>query len=253
MASSAAPTTNLIKSALITNLDASPIVRSSVGVVGGVLQRYFATVTPAASQATSDLIRMVRVPSNAIIQSVRLLFDTEPTTAAADVGVWYSDTTMDGTSVTNVAFSTAATIYPISGAFFASAIDISDYFPSMTAAFAQPSDGTNITPPTWVDITFANATNANSVTDGFYIPSQSYLPLWQAMANSIALQTTPLANGAFIQTTQQPHFNTASGGTAFVRSDDPGGYFDICVKYTTTGSVTAKLLSMVVDLINPGV
>src|SRR5258708_7026279 len=111
-----APTTNAIKSGVITNLDASPIVRPSVGQVGGGVQRYISTATPAASQATSDLIRMVRIPSNAIVQKVALLFDTAPGSSGAilDIGLWYSDSSTDGTGTTNVANLTA-----ISSAFFA--------------------------------------------------------------------------------------------------------------------------------------
>lgn len=244
----AAPTTNAIKSGVITNLDATPIIRASVGNVGGVLQRYIATATPAASQATSDLIRMVRVPSNAIIQKVALLFDTAPGTSGAilDIGVWYPDTTTDGTSVINQGNLTA-----ISSAFFAYQFNCQGFYPSVTSGvFTKPTDGTTIVGGvTFVDLTFAS-TNA-VMTDGVYIPSNSNLPLWQAIANNLAGVTTPV--GAFTQTSQQAHFNTPSAGASvYVRSDDPGGYLDICIQYTTTGVTTNEKLTMVVDLIAPG-
>ncbi len=257
MASFTAPTTNAIKSGVITNLDASPILRPSVGNVGGVLQRYVATATPAASQATTDLIRMVRIPSNAIVQNVALLFDTAAGSSGAilDIGVWYSDagsasgSTPDGTSMQG----NAGNLTAISSAFFADKFNCQNFYPSVTSGvFTKPSDGTTIASSIGpVSLTYANANNADSVTDGVYLPSQSYLPIWQAMANSIALQTTP--TGAFTKTTQQAHFNTASAGASvYVRSDDPGGFFDICIQYTTTGVTTNQLLTLFVDIIAPG-
>ncbi len=251
MATTTAPTTNLLKSGVITNLDATPIIRPNVGNVGGRLMRYVATATPAASQATSDLIRMVRLPSNVIVQKVGILFDTAPGSSGAilDIGVWYGDDTRDGTNVGNAANLTA-----ISSSFFAYQFNCQGFYPSVTSGvFTKPTDGTTIVGAIGpVDLTFANANNGGSVTDGVYIPSQSYLPIWQAMANSIALQTTP--TGAFtVATGPQPHFATASAGaTVYVRSDDPGGFFDIGVQYTTTGVTTNKLLTMFVDAFAPG-
>jgi hypothetical protein len=100
-----------------------------------------------------------------------------------------------------------------------------------------------------VDITFAASTLA--FTDGNYIGSQSGYPLWQAIANLLALQTTPV--GAFTSTSQAPHFNTVSaGGSVYVRSDDPGGFFDICFHATSTGSATPKPFTMFVDFVQPG-
>ncbi len=250
-----APTTNAIKSGVITNLDATPIVRPNVGNVGGRLMRYVATATPAASQATSDLIRMVRVPSNVIIQKVALLFDTAPGSSGAilDIGVWYSDSPTDGTNVGNLPPASGTANTAISSSFFAYQFNCQGFYPSVTSGvFTKPTDGTTIVGAVGpVDLTYANAANVSSITDGTYIPSQSYLPLWQAIANSLAAQTTPV--GLFTQTSIQPHFQTASAGASvYVRSDDPGGYFDICVQYTTTGVTTNKLLTMFVDAVAPG-
>ncbi len=122
-----------------------------------------------------------------------------------------------------------------------------------SGVFTKPSDGTTIASSIGpVSLTYANANNADSVTDGVYLPSQSNLPIWQAMANSIALQTTP--TGAFtVATGPQPHFATASAGAVvYVRSDDPGGFFDIGIQYTTTGVTTNQKLTMFVDVIAPG-
>lgn len=216
----AAPTT-ATNSGVITNLDATPIVRNSFNVSAGGLIRYVSTITPTITQATSVLNRLVRVPSNMIVTRVAACVDASGGTTPINIGLWYSDDTRDGTNVVNAGNLTA-----ISSAFFASVLSI----------------GSIVTP---TEYTFNNA--AGAFTDGQYIPSQSTMPIWQAVANSLALQTTPV--GAFtVSTGPQPHFNTASvGGTVYVRSDDPGGYFDICVQLTSTGSGSNVKLTMFVD------
>jgi hypothetical protein len=88
-------------------------------------------------------------------------------------------------------------------------------------------------------------------TDANYIPSQSNNPIWLAIANLLALQTTPV--GAFTSSSQAPHFQTASaGGSVYVRSDDPGGYFDIGVQLTSPGSAANQPFTMYVDVTDPG-
>ncbi len=229
-----APTTNLLKSGVITNLDATPIVRSSFAVSAGGLIRYVGTVTPAASQATTDLIRIVRIPSNLCVQRVAVILDTAVTTLTGNVGLWYSDSTTDGTNIGNAGNLTA-----ISSAFFASVL------PMATFSYVVGTDPANViglSAP--VDITFAASSLA--FTDANYVPSQMGNPIWLAVANLLALQTTPV--GAFTQTSQQAHFNTASAGASvYVRSDDPGGFFDICFQETTTGSSANKAFTMIVD------
>lgn len=233
-----APTTST-KSTAITNLDASPVVRANAGAGSvGVVGRQYGTAVAPINMATSNMLRLVRVPSNAIIQCVRLMLDTAPSTSLTGaLGVWYSDGTSDGTSLVNQGNLTA-----ISSAFFMAATVITTWnTPSGTATV------TNAGAP--VDVTFANA--AGAYTDGQYIPSQAYLPLWQAIANSLALQTTPV--GAFTKSAIDSNFGTASaGGSVYVRSTDPGGYFDICYQETTTGVNTGAInMSCFVDFIVP--
>ena len=236
-APSTAPTVS-VKSNVITNLDASPIVRPGAGAGGfGVLQRAQATITPGISQATTTLNRMVRIPSNAIVSRVAIILDAAAT-LVGDVGLWYSDTT-DGTTNINQGNLTA-----ISSAFFAYQLTMT------TFAYLIGTDPANViglSAP--VDITFAAATLA--LTDGNYVPSQAGYPIWLAVANLLALQTTPV--GAFTSTSQAPHFQTASaGGSVYVRSDDPGGFFDIGLNVTSTGSATPKPVTMYVDFVSPG-
>jgi len=175
-----APTT-ATKSGLITNLDASPIVRATSGMGGaGFLRQRRGIITPTASQATSVLNRMVRIPSNAIVSKVAIILDAAGTTISGNVGLWYSDSTNDGTSPQNQGNLTA-----ISSAFFASALAMATftYLPG-----TDPANVVGLSAP--VDITFAAATLA--FTDGNYVPSQSVFPIWQAVANLLALQTTPV-------------------------------------------------------------
>ncbi len=85
-----------------------------------------------------------------------------------------------------------------------------------------------------VDVTFQNMAG-NSVTDGYYVPSNSTLPLWKAVASS-----TALAAGAF----------WTYAGSA-VPTADPGGFFDICLQLSSTGSAANVALTCIVDYVMP--
>lgn len=222
----AAPTSAVLSN-IVTGLDATPIIRPSVGQVSSVLQRYLGTITPAATQAITVLDRMVRVPSNAIVENVKVCFDAVSTTTfTGNIGVWYSDDPRDGTGILNAGNLTA-----ISSTFFASAVAM--------GALVVPTDETF-------------AASAAAATDGNYLPSNSFLPLWQAIANSLSAQNSP--TGPFTSTTQSLQFNTPSAnGSVFVISKDPGGYFDIGVQLTTVGIGAAFKFNMFVDIAAPGV
>lgn len=249
MTTPATAPTSSAKTTVITNLDAQPIVRPAGGPYNmSRLQRIIGTITPGASQATSVLSRLVRIPSNGIIQRVAILLDAAATTLTGNVGLWYSDSAYDGTSIINQGNLTA-----ISSSFFAYELVMAAFYPAQSGAAGhatEPGDGTVVQLGQGpVDITFANAGGA--LTDGQYLPSQSNFPIWQAVANSLALQTTPV--GAFTNSTQTNVFNTASaGGSVYVRSVDPGGFFDICLQLTSTGSVANVKTTLFVDIAVPG-
>ena len=231
-----APTTQ-VKSTIITNLDATPPVRgtSGQGALGRVV-RYQSTMTPTASQATSVLMRFIRIPSNCIVSRVGIILDAPATTLTGNIGLWYSDTS-DGTGLLNQGNLTA-----ISSAFFAAALVMATY------AYVPGTDPANVVGlSSPVDVTFANSGGA--YTDGQYLPSQSANPIWQAVANNLALQTTPV--GAFTKSSiGTPDFTTASaGGSVYVRSTDPGGFFDIGLQLTSTGSSANVKTTMYADLI----
>lgn len=239
MTAPATAPTSATNSNIITHLDATPPTRDTYGGGGaGRLTRLVSTITPTASQATSVLNRLVRIPSNCCVHRVAVILDAAGTTITGNVGLWYSDSTTDGTSPVNQGNLTA-----ISSAFFAYQLAMATftYLPG-----TDPANVVGLSAP--VDITFAAATLA--LTDANYVPSQMGNPIWQAVANLLALQTTPV--GAFTSSSQAAHFNTASaGGSVYVRSDDPGGFFDICLQLTTTGSSANQKLTTIVDIVEP--
>ena len=94
-----------------------------------------------------------------------------------------------------------------------------------------------------VDVTFLNGVaGGNSVTDGFYVPSASNKPLWQALSAG-GIGALGKATGA----------TSATVGNAFTTCQtDPGGFFDIGLNVTSTGSATPKPVTMYVDFVSPG-
>lgn len=217
-----APTT-ATNSAAITSLNASPIVRPSAGNGGaGVLLRAQSTITPTVSQATSVLNRLVRIPSNAIVQRVAVVWDAATTTTTGNIGLWFSNGD-DGTSVVNKGNLTA-----ISSAFFADTLVMATYY---YLPGTGPANVIGLSAP--VDVTFANCKGTNY--DGVYLPSQSGLPVWQAVYNSL-VGLAANAAGAF----------TSAAGAISVTSD-PGGFFDVCMQLTSTGSSANIKMTTFVD------
>lgn len=145
-----------LKAAAITSLDATPPVRTTAGK-GGVARMLVNTGSTAAlttAGTSGGILRMVRVPSNAIIKRVAWAVDASVTTFDADIGVYYSDKA-DGTTMSNVANANTA----IDASFFANAVDMH------TVQIG------------WTDITF------KKVGAG-YLPSKSNKELWDALALS---------------------------------------------------------------------
>src|SRR5262245_39811388 len=77
-----------VKSATITNLDASPSVANTAGEgAGGALKEVFGFNTAVAASTISSTYQFVRVPSSAKIKSI--IFESEAQTAGAiDIGVY---------------------------------------------------------------------------------------------------------------------------------------------------------------------
>ncbi len=93
----------------MTNRDATPRVTNNPAAVAGALRGFCATLETVNADSIASIYRMVQVPSNAVMHSLRIYSDDVGTTAAADVGLY--DTVENGGAV-------------VDQDFFASAVDI---------------------------------------------------------------------------------------------------------------------------------
>src|SRR6267154_6398634 len=184
-----APTTSTGASATITNLDAQPQVRASAGAgAPSRVIRQYGTASLAINTATTNLTRLVRIPSNAIIQCVKVILDANPSTSlAGSLGLWYSDS-------------------------------------------VNETDGTSL----------INAGNLTAISSAFFMPA-TVISTWAAVAAATVTKSSIDSN-----------FGTASAGASvYVRSVDPGGFFDICYQETTTGvNTSAVKLTCFVDYVS---
>lgn len=215
---------SFVLSDVITSIDNNPQYRPGAGV-GGLGRRVslLGNYAAGATDASTIIYRMVRVPTNAIIKKVEVTLDLQGGTAThfqGSVGLYYSDNANDGTPLLSVASATA-----VSASFFAKALDMHTFITQTNTV------GTG----QFTDITFANATGT-SATDGFYVPSASNYPLWLAL-------TSGGYQGVLTATGQPESGYTANwAGLGAVSSttnpfykisQDPGGFLDICFQITT--------------------
>lgn len=192
--------------AAIVNLGKTPPVRATAGQ-GGLTVAYTIkdTVLLPINMPTTNFTPVIRIPTNAIVQSVKIALDAAPSTSlTGSLGLTFSSV-LDGTSVPNLSVYNGSSSVPaiVSQSFFMYQTAITTFHDTMT------------------DVTFKNSTG-NSVTDGFYVPSASMKPVWQALS----------AGGA-------GGLGAASAGSApsafATCQTDPGGFFDITWFETTTG------------------
>lgn len=163
---------------------------------------------------TTNFLPLVRIPTNAIIKKVSLAIDAAPSTSlTGSLGLCFSDAynalgmSGDGTpaSLSSTYALTGASPSIVSQSFFLYQTAITGY----TGKFN--------------DVTFANF-SGNSVADGFYIPSASVKPVWQALTTGAGAATSGASPSAF-STCQT----------------DPFGFFDVVWFETTTGVNTAAV------------
>lgn len=182
-----------LKSASITNLDASPIVANTVGEgAPGPMRQVSDFVTTVSSDDTTSTYRLCRFPTTAKVKSVKI-FSKIASAGSGDIDVAFSDSTTDGTpSSLNALTNPVVQITgPADNQLFGAA-------QSLVLA------GVN------TDFTFK----------GTYLPAMQNIPMWN---NLVGL-----------------------GATQFTA--DPGGFFDIYVKITTT-ITTGGVLAGTVDYI----
>lgn len=211
-------------SSQITKLDSTPPVRLTAGEQGLVKTLTIrTTVTVPINMPTTNFLPLIRFPTNSVVQSVKLILDAAPSTSlTGSVGLVFSDAPVavppgDGTQ------SQYASTYGLTGA--------SPSVVSMSCFLYE----TNIVGyvGSWTDITFGNY-SGNSVTDGYYVPSASMQPIWQALTVGGTGGTGKATAG--------------SSPSAFVSCvTDPFGFFDLVWFETTTG-VNTSTVQMTAEL-----
>ncbi len=167
--------TETLKSTVITNLDATPPLTGTAGEgAPGALRTVSAAVTPTSGKTVGSIYKFVRLPSTAKIKHIQVQGAAQ-TQGPYDIGLYYSDSAVDGTAVANQGAV-------IDTDFFAAA----QSFASLVAM---------------LDVTFLNPTSGYLVTD-------CNLPIWKA-ANS-GLTSDP---GGFFDVVLTST-NTVTTGTA---------------------------------------
>lgn len=220
----------------IVNLNKTPSVRQTAGQ-GGLSPLYVVdgfAIAPV-NMAITNFLPLVRIPTQAIVKKVELMLDTFPSTSLTlSVGLTFSNGgsgaavgstpvagVSDGTTTTNLsAYSTSAQTSAIS-----QVVSFSFFALNFGATTSLPLGGV-------MDLTFHNGlAGGNSVTDGFYVPSASDQPLWQALSVG-GIGNLGKATGA----------TSTTVGNAFTTCQtDPGGFFDVCVASNTVGVNTSAV------------
>ena len=93
--------TEALKTTVITNLDATPIVRPTEGGgAGGFVRKDEGFITPTSGVTSGSTYRLVRVPSNARVKEI-ITEGAAMSAGAFDFGVYYSSAVNDGTAAAN--------------------------------------------------------------------------------------------------------------------------------------------------------
>ena len=95
-----------VKSTLITNADATPVVLNSPRVDGGFEHVEVATADITSGDSIASTYRMFRVPSNAVITDLRIYSPDIGTTTISDIGLYR--TAKDGGAVQDADFFASA-------------------------------------------------------------------------------------------------------------------------------------------------
>lgn len=77
-----------LKSSVITNADATPVVLNNARLSAATLKEAVGTKQASASASIGSTYRLCRIPSNARVSEVILSSDAFDTTGAADVGIY---------------------------------------------------------------------------------------------------------------------------------------------------------------------
>jgi len=80
-----------LKSTLVTNADATPVVFNSPRVDGGFERIEVSTIAITNGDNTASTYRMFRLPSNAVVTDLRIYSPDIGTTTIADIGLYAAD------------------------------------------------------------------------------------------------------------------------------------------------------------------
>ena len=221
----------------IVNLNKQPSIRSTAGQgARSVLYIDEGFAVAPINMPITNFLPLVRIPTQAIVKKVELLCDTFPSTSLTlSVGLTFSNGGAgavsntnpgtsgfpDGTAIGNLSeYSTTAQTSALS-----QVVSFSFFALNFGVTTSLPLNGVG-------DVTFMNGlAGGNSVTDGFYVPSASQQPLWQALSVG-GIGGLGKATGA----------TSTTVGNAFTTCQtDPGGFFDVCIASNTVGVNTSAV------------
>lgn len=211
-------TVEILKSVVITNLDAQPIVTatSGEGASGDLdVQSDNVAHTSAFGSAQGNASRQCRFPVQAKVKHVYIYgkgLDSNATEAlAVDINVSFSDSATDGTPVG------AQSQIPQSG--LTGAI-------TTLAAYSNPN---KMFGSAYAIVANSGAVKYTEVTyQNTYTPALALQPMWAVMGSTGNATAAPFnAGGGFAQ----------QGGSNQI--DNPGGFFDLLIVTTATTASTA--------------
>lgn len=208
--------TSITLSNIVNDLDSTPPVRDTAGM-GGAGRTVIVTgvAAVAAALATTAGVRLVRIPSNAIVKSVKVGLDINGltfTSLTGALGLVFSDNYLDGTG-----FNYNNAKQYSCGCFAA----------TTSAGFDFTAAKGNM-----LDVTYKADLGVSTFTDGIYVPSASNMPIWLAITQGGPGPQTPGAWAGYGAT-------SLSTSPSYQLSADPGGFFDVFYQPTTTTNVSA--------------
>lgn len=129
-----------LKTTAITNLDATPPVRTTN--YGQRTQVLYGSLTVTTGKTLGSVYQLVRVPSNAILHNLKLWLDGAVTTLDGDVTLYYSDIWSDGTDAKAGTGAVAAHV-------FQTALDLHAIVAATEYLLGGNIKGTNLGKPLW--------------------------------------------------------------------------------------------------------
>ncbi len=217
------------RSPAIVSLSATPPVRKTSGQGGASMPMVIqGSALAPVNMPTTDYLPIVRIPLNSIIHKVEICLDTAPSTSlTGSIGLIFSDAGNTGSGVPGAGDGTPS-YYQSVNSLTSATPDIISQSCFFYAAAIQSYVGL------WTDVTFQNYTG-NSVTDGFYVPSASSQPIWQALN---AGSTAPGGTSGLGKATAA---TSGMNGSAYNLTYDVGGFCDVTWFETTTGVNTSAV------------